>query len=178
MWGAMPNLDMLEGKNIPIVAFHGDADNIVPYGYDFPFGKTKRLKKLFFNEMYGSSCIVKREKELGVKSELYTFEGFKHSPQLTDKKLNDNYYFIQDKMCVFLDEIIRAEKPQIVKRNGWYQLDGEVYQCNWAAEGGLIVENKQGKAKVVWIDNAPQNKLKLSVIQKYGIGFTQEIRIK
>lgn len=178
MWGAMPNLDMLEGKNIPVVAFHGDADNIVPYGYDFPFGKTKRLRKLFFNEMYGSSCIVKREKELGVKSELYTFEGFKHSPQLTDKKLNDNYYFIQDKMCVFLDEIIRAEKPQIVKRNGWYQLDGEVYQRNWAAEGGLIVENKQGKAKVVWIGNAPQNKLKVSGIQKYGIGFTQETRIK
>ena len=178
MWGAMPSLEMLEGKNIPVVAFHGDADDIVPYGHDYPFGKAGRLKKLLFNKMYGSSCIVKRERELGVKSELYTFEGFRHSPQLTDKKLNDNYYFIQDKMCVFLDEIIRAEKPRIVKRNGWYQVDGEVSQCNWAAEGGLIIENRNGEAKAVWIGNAPQGKLKVSGIQKYGVGFTREIRIK
>ena len=178
MWGAMPSLEMLEGKNIPVVAFHGDADDIVPYGYGYPFCKTNQIKKLLFNKMYGSSCIVEKEKELGVKSELYTFEGYKHAPQLTDNSLNDNYYFIQDKMCAFLDEIIRAEKPQIVKRNGWYQVDVEVGQCNWAAEGGLIIENRHGEAKVVWIGNASQNELKVSGIQKYGIGFTQEIRIK
>ena len=178
MWGAMPSLEMLEGKNIPVVAFHGDADDIVPYGYGYPFCKTNQIKKLLFNKMYGSSCIVEKEKELGVKSELYTFEGYKHAPQLTDNSLNDNYYFIQDKMCAFLDEIIRTEKPQIVKRNGWYQVDVEVGQCNWAAEGGLIIENRHGETKAVWIGNAPQNKLKVSGIQKYGIGFTQEIRIK
>lgn len=178
MWGAMPSLEMLEGKNIPVVAFHGDADDMVPYGCDYPFGNAGRIKKLLFNKMYGSSCIVEKEKELGVKSELYTFEGYKHAPQLTNKSLNDNYYIIQDKMCAFLDEVIRMEKPQVVKRNGWYQVDGEVSQCNWAAEGGLIIENRQGEAKVVWIGNAPQNKLKVSGIQKFGIGFTQEIRIK
>lgn len=183
MWGAMPDLALLEGKNIPIVAFHGDADNILPYGCDFPFGAIGNAKKLLFNKMYGSSCIVAREKELGVKSELYTFKGYKHSPQIAGRsavrgEMNDNFYFVQDKMCAFLDEIIRENKPQVVKRNGWYQLDGEVYQCNWAAEGGLIVDNKCGDAKVVWIGNAPQCKLKVSGIQKYGVGFTQEVRVK
>ena len=178
MWGAIPSLEMLDGKNIPVVAFHGDADNIVPYDYDYPFGMAGRLKKLLFNRMYGSSCIVEREKELGVKAELYTFEGYKHSPQMSGDTLGANYYIIQDRMCEFLDEIIREEKPQVVKRNGWYQIDGEVYQRNWAAEGGLIIGNKHGEAKTVWIGNAPQCKLKVSGIQKYGIGFSQEIWIK
>lgn len=178
MWGALPNLGMLDGKNIPIVAFHGDADDVVPYGYDYPFGKAGRLKKMLFNKMYGSSCIVEQEKELGVKSVLYTFEGCNHSPQMSGDTLSGNFYIIQDKMCAFLNEIIREKKPQIVKRNGWYQLDGEVFQRNWAVEGGLIVVNKQSEVKVVWMGNAPQCKLKVSGIQKYGIGFMQEVWIK
>ena len=36
MWGAMPDTTLLHRRNIPILAFHGDADNIVPYGHDYP----------------------------------------------------------------------------------------------------------------------------------------------
>lgn len=178
MWGGMPDLEMLEGKSIPVVAFHGDADDIVPYGYDYPFAKIGKLKKLLVNRMYGSACIVEREKELGVKSKLYTFEGYRHSPQLSADTLNENFYFIQDKMCLFLDEIIREDPPKVIMSNGWYQVDGDVCQCNWTVEGGLVTESEQNRVRIVWMGNAPQCKLKVSGIRRCGVGFTQEVWIK
>lgn len=178
MWGAMPSLEMLEGRNVPIVAFHGNMDNIVPYDYDYPFALAGVIKKALFDKMYGSSCIVERAKELGVKAELYTFEGYKHSPQLTKKALNDNYYFIQDTMSRFFSEVVRPAKPQIKKSNQRYYLDKSAKHVSWQAEGGFICDCDGKGVKVVWIGNAPQRKLKVAGIQQYGIGFLQELKIE
>ena len=79
MWGALPDTSMMRGHNVPILAFHGDKDDIVPYRHDYPFGKAGEIKKLFSNKMYGSSFIVDYAKRHGQKAQLYTFEGFKHS---------------------------------------------------------------------------------------------------
>ena len=65
-----------------------------------------------------------------------------------------------------------------MKYNDCYQLHGDVSQQNWSAEGGLIIDDKAGNVKTVWMSNAPQCILKVSGIQKYGIGFTKEVRIK
>ena len=178
MWGAMPSLEMLEGRNVPIVAFHGNMDNIVPYDYSYPFALAGTIKKALFNKMYGSSCIVERAKELGVNAELHTFEGYKHSPQLTDKALNENYYFIQDTMSRFFSEVVRPEKPQIEKRNRKYCLDKNADWVNWEAEGGFIYGSDKDGIKVVWIGNAPRRALKVAGVQQYGIGFVQELKIE
>lgn len=178
MWGAMPSLEMLDGRNIPIVAFHGNIDNIVPYDYDYPFALAGAIKKALFDKMYGSSCIVERAKELGVKAELHTFDGYKHSPQLTNKALNENYYFIQDTMSRFFSEVVRPEKPQIEKRNRKYSLDQAADYVNWQAEGGLVYDCDDEGVKVVWMGNAPQRMLKVAGVQQYGIGFMQELKIE
>lgn len=178
MWGAMPSLEMLEGRNVPIVAFHGNMDNIVPYDFDYPFAMAGFFKKTLFDKMYGSSCIVERAKELGVKAELYTFDGYKHSPQLTKKALNENYYFIQDTMSRFFSEVVRPVKPQIKKGNQKYYLDKSAKHVSWQVEGGFVCECDEKGIKVVWIGNAPQRRLKVAGIQQYGTGFVQGLKVE
>ena len=114
MWGALPDTAMMRGRNVPILAFHGDEDDIVPYGHDYPFGKAGEIRKLLANRMFGSSCIVDYARKHGKKAQLYTFEGFKHSPQIDPetKEVNDNFYLIQNKMVEFFRQIIESEKQR------------------------------------------------------------------
>ena len=119
MWGALPDTSMMRGRNVPILAFHGDKDDIVPYRHDYPFGKAGEIRKLLSNKMYGSSCIVDYAKKHGKKAQLYTFEGFKHSPHRDPKtkELNQNFYLIQDKMVAFFYQIIESEKAKSTEQN-------------------------------------------------------------
>jgi poly(3-hydroxybutyrate) depolymerase len=114
MWGALSDTSMMRGRNVPILAFHGDKDDVVPYRHDYPFGKAGEFKKLLTNKMFGSSCIVDYAKKHGQKAQLYTFEGFKHSPHRDPKtkELNQNFYLIQDKMAAFFYDIIASEKAK------------------------------------------------------------------
>lgn len=42
MWGAVHKLDMIDNAdNTAILSFHGDADSVVAYGYDYPFTKVE-----------------------------------------------------------------------------------------------------------------------------------------
>lgn len=119
MWGALPDTSMMRGHNVPILAFHGDKDDIVPYRHDYPFGKAGEIRKLLANKMFGSSCIVDYAKKHGQKAQLYTFEGFKHSPHRDPKtkELNQNFYLIQDKMAAFFYQIIESEKAKSTEQN-------------------------------------------------------------
>ena len=112
MWGAITDTCLMRGHHESILAFHGDADNIISYGYDYPFGKAGDIKKLLTNKMYGSTYIVNYAKRHGQKAKLYTLEGLSHAPhkdRLT-MELNENFYFIQDKMTEFLYQIIKQEE--------------------------------------------------------------------
>lgn len=43
MWGAVHDVGMLENAtSTAILSFHGDADSVVAYGFDYPFTKVKR----------------------------------------------------------------------------------------------------------------------------------------
>ncbi len=116
MWGGLADTAMMQGHNVPILAFQGDQDDVVPYQHDYPLGKFGEIKKTLANKMFGSSCIVDYAKRHGQKAELYTFKGFKHAPHFDPKtkKLNQNFYIIQDKMVAFLYQTIeskQAKKP-------------------------------------------------------------------
>ncbi|MBP5650084.1 MAG: alpha/beta hydrolase [Bacteroidales bacterium] len=52
MWGALHEVDMLKNsKGTAILSFHGDADSIVPYGYDYPFTKVKTPARDFIRKI-------------------------------------------------------------------------------------------------------------------------------
>ena len=114
MWGALPDTSMMRSRNMPILAFHGDKDDIVPYDHNYPFERAGEIKKLLTNKMFGSSCIVDYAQRHGRKAKLYTFEGFKHSPHRDPKtkEPNQNFYLIQDKMAAFFYDIIESEKAK------------------------------------------------------------------
>ena len=173
MWGAMPDTTYLHGRNIPILAFHGDADDIVPYDYDYPFGIAGVVKTLLVEKMYGSSCIVDRAVKLGHKAQLVTFSGFKHSPHLEPdtKKFNDNFFIIQDMMSDFFYDIVVSEKPEIIVDDAYCSVNPKPLATRWQVEGGVILATEDNAAKVVWIRNAPKRSITASAAMPYGTGF-------
>lgn len=172
MWGAMADTSCLSEHDIPIIAFHGDADDIVPYGYDYPFKTAGAIKNLLVEKMYGSSCIVDRSIKLGHKAHLVTFPHYKHSPHVTPrtKHLNDNFYLIQDTMANFFYDIIVPEKLEILEQNGGYSVSPEPLATSWQVEGGVVLSSEDDKVRVAWIRNAPQRSITASVMMPYGVG--------
>lgn len=172
MWGAVPDTSLMHGRDIPILAFHGDADDIVPYDYDYPFGVAGVLKTMLVNKMYGSSCIVDRAIKLGHKAQLVTFGGYKHSPHVdpNTKAFNDNFYVIQEMMSDFFYDIVTPQKPEIVEENGHYYLKPYPLEASWKVDGGVILDSKGNSIEVAWIGNAPQHSITASTVLPYGLG--------
>lgn len=175
MWGAMPDTTFLHGRNIPILAFHGNADNIVPYDHDYPFGIAGPLKTLLVEPMFGSSCIVDRAKKLGHDARLFTFVGFKHSPHVNpdNKALNHNFYIIQDMMSVFFHDLVVPDKLRILESNGSYYVSPEPLWACWKVDGGVILSSEGNIVRVAWIRNAPQHSITVSAAMPYGVGITE-----
>ena len=173
MWGALPDTTLMRGRNIPIIAFHGDADDIVPYDYDYPFGVAGVLKTLLVEKMYGSSCIVDRAQKLGYNAQLVTFSGYRHSPHVdpSTRALNDNFYIIQDKMSDFFYDIVVPQTPEIIEANDHYYVRPYPLETSWQVEGGVILETEGNTVRVKWINNAPKHSLTASTSMPYGIGF-------
>ena len=176
MWGAMPDTAFLRDRNIPIIAFHGDADNIVPYDHDYPFGLASPLNTLLADRMYGSSCIVDRALKLGHQAHLVTFSGYKHSPHVDPgtKTLNDNFYVIQEMMSDFFHDIVVPDSLEVVevKENACYSVEPAPLAVRWQVEGGVILSSKGNNVRVAWIHNAPERSITVSAVMPYGVGLT------
>jgi len=175
MWGAMPDTSLLRGHNIPILAFHGDADNVMPYGYDYPFGVAKPLNTLVVEPMFGSSCIVDRALKLGYQARLVTFDGYKHMPHVhpKTKAINDNFYVVRDVMSEFFHDIIVPQKLEIDGEDGHYYVRPYPLKACWQVEGGVILSTENNTVKVAWIKNAPRRSITVSALLPYGVGLTE-----
>lgn len=204
MWGAVHDINMIANAKTSIISFHGDADNIVPYGYDYPFNdvldpikialrndnsaNAKSVKSIFSlplnkaltNKMYGSSFVDKMAKAKGNRSKLFTYPGGGHSLHV-DKNNNlvPYFYFIQDSVTVFfVEELIPA--PISIERDKSDKLcyrikGGNIAQIYWKAENGIILESNKKQARIVFLPS--QNKKKIIVSGRYnnGIGFSKEV---
>ena len=139
MWGAVHDINMIGNAKTSIISFHGDADNIVPYGYDYPFNDVldpikialrndnssdaKSVKSMFSmplnkaltNKMYGSSLVDKMAKNKGNRSKLFTYPGGGHSLHV-DKNNNlvPYFFFIQDSVTAFFVEEHRLHYSRIL----------------------------------------------------------------
>lgn len=52
MWGAVHKIDMIDDlNNTAILSFHGDADSVVAYGYDYPFANVNTLFRDFIRKV-------------------------------------------------------------------------------------------------------------------------------
>lgn len=166
MWGSVHDISMIDNANISIVSFHGNADQVVPYGEEVPFKDIKLgIGKLFFNKMYGSKPIHDRAKKLGYRQQLYTFDGCGHAPHVDENNQpNDKFYFIQEKTTEFFYKEFVPEEPSIKYEGGqsFTAVAGDFAQCYWHVTGGFILEQNREKVRVVWKSDAEEKKLEMS----------------
>lgn len=176
MWGAVYDIKIIDSKKIPVIAFHGNLDEVVPYGYDYPFTDINLgpLRQQLFGKMYGSSIIIKRLLKNGVnKSKMYTLENRYHSPHVDNgRKINDVFYYIQDGMDEFFRDITTS--VDIVSDSNYYCINNKnATNITWRVDGGIILENSRNTINVAWFGNAPEHKVYASGIIR-GTGFISE----
>ena len=123
MWGAVHELKMLcNSPQTSILSFHGDADQIVPYAYGYPFdgllepyvddvfdrlpgplqqlaelGKNrmadgKPINEWLFSPMQGSKAIHDKACAMRMRSELHTAPGCGHSLHVDENRNLSGYF--------------------------------------------------------------------------------------
>ncbi len=180
MWGAVHKIQMIDNSpNTAILSFHGDADEVVSYGYDHPFTNIKLpVNKLLCNKMYGSKCIHERATELGMENELHTKRGGGHGLHADCSELTDYYTLITDTTTRFLYLRMFPRPTVNMKRIGnqqWFELEnaGELKTCCWEAIGGLVLEAESDRVRVVFFDDEEEHKLHVVGQQKNGLDFDE-----
>jgi len=176
MWGAVYDLDELNGHNVPVISFHGTKDNLVPFDNGFPFSEENgKLGERLFDKMYGSKSMKQRLDSLHVRNEFYPLDGVGHAPYQDRKgKPNEYYYFIQDKMMdFFYKEVAKAGKIAHDKDNPKHYvfLQPNVKELMWKAEGGFILDSKDNGVKVVWRSDAKAHRLTASGLLENGASY-------
>lgn len=183
MWGSVFDLEMLENSNASIISFHGDEDDVLPYRFGYPFSALGEFQKVFFDEMYGSYYIDQKAKELGIRSELHTFYGEGHTLHLDEnRKLNDNFYTIQNEMVDFFYEELNPYPVYIVQDNNdiqFFTIDTtDVVWADWNVVGGLSINETKGSVRASWFDDEKCHELRVAGYYKNGVGFEDVFVIK
>lgn len=204
MWGAV--VDTLILKNSPntsIISFHGDADNIVPYGHDYPFknivqsgGKiSEGLRQIFsfkdkqttapedqlITKMYGSKCIDQYARRHGMRSRLFTAKGKGHSLHVDDhRNIVPYFYTIQDSMAKFFyQELVPV--PLNLRHPSRQSLEimldkSNVAELYWKVTGGVLLEETHNTVRVLFFGDEPKRLLTVSGRYKNGVEFSKTVK--
>lgn len=181
LWGAVHDTTLIdEWERIPIVSFHGDADDIVPFGHDYPFPSMDTSWTSFVvSKMYGSLMIDRRAEHAGIPSELHVFRGLGHEPQSEPGRYSEVMDSIETGVTGFFADSFfdfseiagpsRIRRYDPVTRFEVPLQEGVKYY--WRANGGKIVSrNRAGnRVDVVW-PGAPDCTLELRLLHPKGAG--------
>jgi len=181
LWGAVHDLDIIDAyEKTPVLLIHGNADDIVPYDYDYPFKNIdSRLSAFFTKKMYGSKAIYDRMKTQGQDVTLRTIDGAGHEPQVNDDNSFNKYAgIIQNDIQSFMYKNLGTGKfkitgPEFVSlsdKRATYKVpytSGDTIL--WVIEGGLIIKKSVNEAEVVWFNNADSRKIEAQSINKMGL---------
>lgn len=194
MWGALTDTAMISKReNIPVLLFHGDADEIVPPGHQYPFANVgTEFSSFFSHKTFGSVSIHQHMQRLGLKSRLVIFPGADHDPQNgPDNKLNENMDIILENMNEFLYGLISADSTLIKGKTMFsmqddaavFRLKGKgALRASWNVTGGKIISTEENGAlvKIVWFAGAPAHKLQCRVMNENGLvnSFQREVIIQ
>ena len=205
MWGAVTDtLILANSPTTAIISFHGDADNIVPYGHDYPFKNivgpggeiAKSLRKLFpsndqksgkaqdelIAKMYGSQCIDQYARNHGMRSRLFTKRGAGHSLHVDEhRKISSYFYTIQDSVaCFFYRELVPqpVSLRHVSKNSMTYTFDkSQVSEIYWQVKGGVLLEESADEIRVIFFGDEKKHGLMVSGKYKNGIEFKQSINL-
>lgn len=166
MWGAITDTLYIDPeKNIPVISFYGDQDDIVPFDHDYPFKNTLTMNRYVMDKMFGSIPIHQRLENLGIRNKIIVFKDKGHEPQLTYFKIvNDLMDIIIEESTNFIspinipffknnedDWVIETNKaPQplhIPVSNGYFG--------HFELEGGVTMSPNPNESRVIWFKSAP-----------------------
>jgi len=170
MWGAVHDLSMIgNSKKTSILAFHGDADKIVPYGDGYPFDNMldpyvdeviaalpkkmsglakcmkvwvtngKPINELAFNPMHGSKSIHDKALAMGMRSKLHTPKGAGHSLHVRKDRKALSNYFKN----TILPEMTRFLCEEMA--------GGPIVQIVKESNGWYKVNNTENVAELYWV---------------------------
>ncbi len=191
MWGALTDTSMISrNDNAPVLLFHGDADDIVPAGHEYPFvNMGAEFSSFFSKKTYGSVSIHEHMTQLGKDSRLILFPGAGHDPQIgKDNQLNENMTVILENMGDFLFDIISADSSVLAGKSEYDARDetarfiiegkGKI-SANWYVQGGKIIQiqNEGQTVDVVWFVNEDTHKLTCRISNENGFVNTIEKKI-
>jgi hypothetical protein len=187
MWGGINDLNLIDTDELtPVLLFHGTADQIVPFRYDYPFKNIgTRLTSFYARKVYGSESIKKKLDSLNIPATLITFEGVGHEPYLNESgQLNERYNLIRDSTLTFINKQLTGDSliihgPVDVSKTADVAEYKTAYIANatfaWTCIGGLIIEEKLNSVQIVWFKNELERKLK--VVRSNKIGQVQFISL-
>ncbi len=176
LWGAVTDLDMVdEFEKVPLLLVHGDADKIVPIGYDYPFKNIDEQYTSFFtNKVYGSESIYNKAKKMKFPVRLYKIPGGQHEPQVDDfNRYTPEMEKIEHEIDNFmLNQLKHSEIKLTAYTTNGYEIKNlnatdKVY---WSVSGGCILQVlKQGKIKVAAFSTAKKCTLSAAVVSSNGV---------
>lgn len=168
LWGAVHDTTLIDPwERIPVISFHGDKDDIVPIGYNFPFTTMDTTwTGHVVSKLYGSRPVSERLQSLGIHHRLVTFRGLGHEPQteplmydeVMDTIMNGITGFFADAFfnwpAISGPDTLRATDP-VASYSVPYMFGHQYY---WKVNGGKIVgRNLEGnRIEAVWIGENPE----------------------
>ncbi|HBG69236.1 MAG: hypothetical protein A2W93_04150 [Bacteroidetes bacterium GWF2_43_63] len=185
MWGALTDIEMIdEFEKTPMLLIHGDSDNIVPYGYDYPFKNVGEEYSSFFSKkVYGSGPIFEKTSSIGFPVTLLKISGGNHEPQIDENnKYTSDLKLIHHAIDSFLNAQILRDTFNLEKTtNNEYSITPStgIEKVFWSIEGGCITATPQlNEVRVVRFSNSSNCVLKAAVLNKNGIVFSTKIIIE
>ncbi|MBP6872871.1 MAG: alpha/beta hydrolase [Bacteroidales bacterium] len=185
LWGAVNDTAIIDaGEKIPVLSVHGDADKIVPYGYNYPFlDMDTNVTSNIVSKLYGSQYIHRRLVHLGFESELITLRHAGHEPQYEPGKYREvmdtiisrstDFYF---RALLHFPDIAGPRQVAIGMSPSSYSVpvqEGVSYY--WQATGGKVLPgNQKNQARVVWL---AKEKGTVSVVLYHRNGANAEVRL-
>lgn len=153
-WGAVIDTSIIDlaldpKDNVPVISFHGTADNAVFYTEGSPFNAP------MFPNMQGSFLIHKRLENQGIKNKLVPLVGEGHEPQLLNPDITDT---ILKYAAPFLYEIMQGEITPILGDPTVCLDDIESYSISftdgsrycWNITNGIILSQNENNITVQW----------------------------
>ena len=175
LWGAVSSVDILSNSKTDIISFHGDADEVVPYGEGLPFSMAGKLVASTLSDpMFGSECIDAEARRLGLKSEFHPYPGKGHAFNTTgpDKQPNADHYQIRAAIDrFFFEEMVPANAKLRPAEGGWYEVVGDVDGVSWSVVGGFVMEVEDRRIRILWRGDEPEHTVSATGRYLSGLGY-------
>lgn len=184
MWGGLiePGIITERDAHVPVLLFHGTADDIVPCESGLPLqvGLDSRLYNRLSESwrLHGSASLYRHMCGLHMPVEYVPFLGYGHEPQLDeDGSVNANMDTILTRTDRFLyarvSEHFAPGAIGQVPGKAVYRLEGECRPVSWQADGGLVVDvaDDVQSATVVWFAGTERKRVRAIVESPAGMYF-------